>query len=142
MQPGQGAWGTSLWFHYGRSFNQRADWIFFTDVSLSNTKENDREYSFQGEQNLTAGFSYSTATDWNASVAINYRNAESHTRFGGKIPNTGGKWIDFVPSIQYVINEQMNLSIAARVPLKRDLNGSLQFTTKQSFSLSFNYLIK
>lgn len=142
LQPGQGAWGSSLWFHYGHSFNQKADWIFFVDANLSETKENDREYSFEGESNLTTGLNYTSGSDWNSSLAFNYRKADPHTRFGGEIPNTGGRWIDFIPSLQYAISETMNVGISAKIPVSRDLNGSLQFTTKSSFSLTFSYLLK
>ncbi len=142
LQPGQGAWGSSLWFHYGHSFSQKSEWIFNLDANISVTNENDREYSFEGEQSITAGFNYSPASDWSGSMSLSYRKADAHTRFGGELPNTGGKWLDFIPSIQYTVTPEITLSFAARIPVSRDLNPSLQFTTKESYSLTMNYLFK
>jgi len=140
LQPGQGAWGSSLWFHYGHSFSQKSEWVFNLDASISDTNKNDREYSFEGEQSITAGFSYSPESDWSGSASFAYRKADPHTRFGSVFPNTGGKWLDFVPSVQYALTQKVTLSAAARIPVSRDLRGSLQFTTKNSFSLTINYL--
>jgi len=141
LQPGQGAWGTSVWFHYGHAFNQKADWLFFIDANIANNKENDRDYSFEVEWNLTSGISYSSDSKWSGSLSVNYRNADPHSRFGGEIPNTGGNWVDLTPSLQYSLSPETNIGISARIPLSRDLNGSLQFTTKESFSLSITHTL-
>ena len=142
LQPGQGAWGSSIWFHYGHSFNQKSDWLFFIDGNFSNTKTNDREYSFESEKNLVTGFSFSSENNWSTNLSVTYRDADPHTRFASDIPNTGGRWIDFSPSFQYSITPEVNMVVSARIPISRELNGALQFTTKYSLSLSVNYLFK
>mgnify|MGYP002635858942 CR=1 FL=1 len=141
LQPGQGAWGSSFWLHYGHAFNQQADWVYFVDANIAKSGSNDRDYSFEGEWNLTSGINYVSSSNWSSSLAINYRNAQRHTRFGGDIPNTGGEWYDFIPSVTYSVSPTLSVGITARLPIYRDLNDSLQFSTKQSFSLSVTYLI-
>lgn len=139
LQPGQGAWGSSLWFHYGRSFSQQADWVFFLDLNIHHNNANDREYSFENEFSLTSGITYSINSKWSSIFSFTYRKASPHTRLNTEIPNTGGKWLDFIPTLEYTLSPDVNISMSARIPLSRDLNGALQFTTKKSFSLSVNY---
>lgn len=141
LQPGQGAWGSSAWLHYGHSFNQRADRMLFADASISKNGNNVREYSFEGELNLATGVSLTSSSGWNGTLAMSYRIAQPHKRFGSEIPNTGGKWLDFAPSLQYSIFPSTRIGASASIPLSRDLNGSLQFSTKRSLSLSMSYLL-
>lgn len=141
LQPSQGASGSAIWFHYAHAFNQQADWVLFFDSSYASSNNNNRDYSFEDEWNLTTGINISGKNDWHGSLSVNFRKADPHTRFGGKIPNTGGQWIDFIPSVQYSYSESTAISFSARIPISRDLNGTLQFTTKQSFTLSIQHIL-
>jgi len=140
LQPGQGAWGYSLWFHYAHAFNQQADLVYYIDGNYSSVNSNDREYSFEDEWTLTTGLSYSLNAEWSTNWSLNYRDASPHTRFSGEIPNTGGWWLDLSPSISYSLNPESTISLSGTIPLARDLEGTLQFTTKNSFALSYTHL--
>lgn len=139
LQPSQGAWGRSLWFHYGHAFRQKAELVFFSNINYSQVGENDREYSFGSEWNLSAGINYAINEQWYTSSFLNYRDASSHTRFGNNFPNTGGQWLDFSLSAQYSLTPSASIVLSSTFPVSRNLNGALQFTTKRSFTLSLNY---
>ncbi len=139
LQPGQGAWGGSLWFHYAHVFDQKGTWKLSVDSNYAHVGENDREYSFTNEWNLSSGINYSANDQWSGGVSIGYRNADPHTRFGSDFPNTGGSWLDFTGSLQYSFSPSTSIGLSTTVPISRDLNGSLQFTTKRSITLSISH---
>ncbi|MCW9000415.1 MAG: transporter [Kangiellaceae bacterium] len=139
LQPGQGSNGYSFWAHYARSFSQKADWLFFIDGNFQSNEENSRGYSYEQELSIASGVSYSSDANWSARLALTWRKADAHTRASSTLPNTGGEWIDFSPSFSYALNEKHSLGGSVRIPLSRDLEGELQFTTKQLFSVYYAY---
>ncbi|MCZ6894516.1 MAG: hypothetical protein O7H40_10780, partial [Gammaproteobacteria bacterium] len=56
------------------------------------------------------------------------------------IPNTGGEWLDFVPAIQYHFSNNIAGKLSGRIPVWRDLNDALQFTTSYSIAMSISYV--
>ncbi|MDQ7049407.1 MAG: transporter [Enterobacterales bacterium] len=142
LQPGQGAWGESLWLHYGHAFDQAARWQVYIDANYQVNGNNQRDYSFTNEWNLSAGVSYQLSDSWNFKAGVQYRSAVPHTRFGNNIPNTGGQWVNADIAIDYAINPATHLSLSTIQPLYRDLIGALQFTNKNSYTLSLSTLIE
>lgn len=142
MQPGQGAWGGSAWVYWARAYSQAARLKTFVSLSLSETGENDREYSFEGETTLSGGISYASDLGLWVQAAIDLRDADPHTRFGGELPNTGGQWINGSLSVQYSLAPDLAVNAGVVLPIHRDLEGSLQFTTRQQFSLGLVYNIQ
>lgn len=139
MQPSTGAWGTVAWSSYSYAFNQAATLQFTTSVNYTWNEENDRKYSFGDEFNFAFGVSQSIGTWFGYSAAFRYRQARADHRAEAEIPNTGGKWLDFVPAVQFTIMDNLNLSLFGRIPVARNLNGVLQFTTSYSYGLALTY---
>ena len=139
MQPSTGALGKILWGSYSYAFNQAATMQFHTSANYTWNEENDRNYAFGDDFYFALGFSQSIGTRFGYSADLRYRSARADTRLGFKIPNTGGKWLDFIPAIQYAITDSLNVSLSGRIPVARNLNGVLQFTTSYSFALSLTY---
>lgn len=139
MQPGTGALGTIAWATYSYAFNQAATLQFHTSANYSYNDENDRKYMFGNEFNLASGISQSLGTRFSYSALLRYRQTEPDQRAGFELPNTGGKWLDFVPAVRYSITEKFSASLTGRIPVARDLNGALQFTTSYSYALSLSY---
>ena len=139
MQPGQGAWGGNLWIYWARAYSQQARWKTYLALSHSEAGENDREYSFEGETMVSGGFSYASDYGLALQAGIDIRQADAHTRFGGELPNTGGNWVNANVSIQYSLTPSFAVNIGAVEPLYRDLDGSLQFTTRRQFSVGIVY---
>jgi len=142
MQPSTGALGKIFWSSYSYAFNQAATVQFNASANYVSNGANDRDYSFGDEFNLALGISQNLGTKFGYSAAFRYRSTKGDTRFDFVIPNTGGKWVDFVPAIQYSLNDRLTLGLSGRFPVFRDLKGALQFTTSYSMSFSLNYAFK
>lgn len=139
MQPSVGASGEILWTSYSYALNQAATRQINLSANFQQNGENDRQYSFGDEFNLSVGYSQNIGTRFGYSAALRYRSAQSDRRNDFAIPNTGGRWLDFVPSLQFSLNDRMSLGVFGRIPLSRELNGSLQFSTSYSYGLSLSY---
>lgn len=139
MQPGTGAWGGIAWASYSYSFNQSGTLRFHAAANYTHNGENDRKYAFGNEYNLTTGISHVLGERWSYSAALRYRNAGPDERRGFELPNTGGEWLDFVPAVRFGFTDRFGASLSGRLPVKRDLNGSLQFTTSYSWALTVSY---
>jgi hypothetical protein len=140
MQPSTGAYGGVVWAYVARSLNEPATARLYANTTYMNNGKNDREYRFGHETTASIGFSYQTQSAWGFNTELLYRHTIRDKRNGTEIPNTGGQWLDFVPSAQYHLNERAALRISAKIPVARDLNDALQFTTKYAVRLTLTYL--
>jgi hypothetical protein len=139
MQPSTGAYGGILWTSYSYAFNQAATLQFNTSANYTYNGDNDRQYAFGHEFNFAFGLGHSIGTKFSYSAAFRYRTTRPDRRFNFEIPNTGGEWFDFVPAVQYAITDKLNIGLSGRIPVARNLNGALQFTTSYAYSLSVSY---
>ena len=139
MQPSTGARGKIVWASYSYAFNQAATLQFYTSANYTWNEENDRKYAFGDDFNFALGFSQNIGAKFGYSAGLRYRSARADTRLGFEIPNTGGKWLDFIPAVQYAITDSLNVGLSGRIPVARHLNGVLQFTTSYSYALSLTY---
>lgn len=140
LQPSTGAFGTILWAYWARALNESTSSRIYASATYTNNGENDRAYQFGHQTTLTLGSSYQTQTPWGFNLNLFFRAAERDQRNSTDIPNTGGKWLDLVPSAQYHLKETLALSVSARIPVARDLNDELQFTTKYAIRISLAYV--
>jgi hypothetical protein len=140
MQPSSGAFGGILWVYGAHALNESATARLYANATYMNNGTNDREYRFGHETTASIGASYQTQTAWGFNAELLYRHTNRDERNGTQIPNTGGQWLDFVPSAQYHLNEKMALRISAKIPVARDLNDALQFTTKYAARVTLTYL--
>jgi hypothetical protein len=140
MQPGTGAWGGIVWLYAARALNESTSARLYSSVTYTNNGENDREYRFGHETTASIGASYQTQTPWGFNGELFYRHTKRDERIGVAIPNTGGEWLDFVASAQYHLNEKTALRLTAKLPVSRDLNDALQFTTRFATRLTFTYV--
>ncbi len=139
LQPSTGAYAGIIWAYYARALNETAGARFYVSASHTQNGENDRDYQFGHETTLSVGGSYQTQSPWGYNIELLYRHTERDQRNATDIPNTGGEWLDIVPAVQYHINEQMALRVSVKIPLTRDLNDQLQFTTKYAARVTFSY---
>jgi len=139
MQPSVGALGKIVWASYSYAFNQAATVQFNTSANYTRNEENSRKYQFGHEFNFAAGIGHSISPRLGYSVLLRYRTTEADHRSGVEIPNTGGEWLDFIPSVQWSFTENFSAGLSGRLPVWRDLSGALQFTTSYSYALSLAY---
>lgn len=140
LQPSTGAFATIAWAYAARSLNESGSARIYANFSHTNNDDNDRNYQFGHETSASFGASYQTQTPWGFNAELVYRSTERDKRANATIPNTGGEWLDIVPAVQYHVTEKMALRASAKIPLTRDLNDQLQFTTKYAFRLTFSYV--
>jgi hypothetical protein len=139
MQPSTGAFGEILWTSYSYAFNQAATVRLATTASYTFNEENDRKYAFGNEFNFAVSIGQSLGTRFSYSATLRYRTTRADRRLGFPIPNTGGKWLDFVPGVQYAFTDSLKLGLSGRIPVARNLRGALQFTTSYSYAVSLAY---
>jgi hypothetical protein len=140
LQPSTGAHGGIVWLYAARALNESTGARLYGSVSYTNNGDNDRFYQFGHETTATLGASYQTQTPWGFNVELLHRHTERDRRNGVTIPNTGGNWLDVVPSAQYHLTDKFAVKIAAKIPVSRDLNDQLQFTTKYAYRVSMSYM--
>ncbi len=140
LQPSTGAFGGIFWAYAARALNESTSARIYASTSYIVNGENDRDYQFGDETTVSIGSAYQTQSPWGFNAELLYRQASRDERASTTIPNTGGEWLDFIPAVQYHINESMALRLSTKIPLSRDLNDQLQFTTKYSARLTFSYV--
>ncbi len=140
LQPSTGAFAGLLWVYAARALNDSRGARVYTSATYTYNGENDRDYQFGHSTTASLGASYQTQSPWGMNLEVLFRHAERDQRAGVDIPNTGGQWLDLVPAVQYHINESVALRASGKIPLARDLNDQLQFTTKYSVRLTLSWL--
>lgn len=139
MQPGTGAESTLTWAYYARAFSPEANSILFTSLSYTANKTNKDTYRFGDEINFSVGYNYQSSSFWQPGIALNYRKADAHSRGGATVPNTGGRWLDLSPVLQFNISENLAGRISGSIPIRRNLQGALQFTTRSTIGWGLSY---
>jgi len=140
MQPSTGAYGGMVWAYWAKALNDSKGARIYVGASHAQNGDNDRKYEFGQDTTVTLGGNYQTQTPWGFNLELLYRKADRDQRDAVEIPNTGGEWLDIVPAIQYHVTESIALKAAATIPVSRNLNDELQFTTKYAFRLSLSYI--
>ncbi len=140
MQPSTGAFGGILWAYWAKALNDSKSLRIYSNASYTENGENDRDYQFGREITMSVGGAYQTQSPWGFNLELLYRNTERDQRNSVVIPNTGGEWLDAIPTIQYHVSETLALTASAKLPVWRNLNDELQFTTKYAFRLSMSYV--
>ena len=131
MQPGAGAWSFVVWLYGAKSFHASAKTQLFGLVNWSANQQNTRLYKQGNELNVSVGGSYSTDLGLSFTHSFRYRQVAAAQNEGVDIPNTGGVWVDSIPAVQYQLNQSVAFKVDSQIPLLRQLNGALQFTTSQ-----------
>jgi len=135
MQPGSGAHGGVIWGYYGLAFSREAANTIHLSFNASFNQDNGYDYKIGDDMSLGLAWQSLINEDWRASLGLNWRESAADERLGVKLPNTGGAWLDVKPSIQYRVSDNFALRLGYTQPLSRDLNGALQFTTSQAWSI-------
>ncbi|MDH3614106.1 MAG: hypothetical protein OES10_12565 [Gammaproteobacteria bacterium] len=140
LQPSTGAYGGIAWAYAAHAFNDSTSLRLYGMASYTYNDENDRDYQFGHATTVSIGTSYQTQSPWGFNFELAYRHAERDQRNSVDIPNTGGNWLDVIPAVQYHINDTLALKASAKIPVSRDLNDQLQFTTKYAIRISLSYV--
>ncbi len=140
LQPSTGAYGGIVWAYAARALNESGGARVYANLTYTDNGENDRTYRFGNETTASIGAAYQTQSPWGFNAELFYRSTDRDERASTSIPNTGGNWLDLVPAVQYHITDKLAFRASARIPLSRDLNDQLQFTTKYAARLTVSYV--
>jgi hypothetical protein len=140
MQPSTGAFGVVAWTYWSRALTDSKATRIYANASHTENGENDRAYQFGQSTTVSFGGSHQTQTPWGFNLELFYRDADRDQRDSVKIPNTGGKWLDVIPAVQYHLTENLAMRASAQLPIARDLNDQVQFTSKYAYRLSVSYV--
>jgi hypothetical protein len=140
LQPSTGAYGGIAWAYAAHAFNESTSARIYGMLTYTYNGEHDRDYQFGNATTASLGGSYQTDSPWGFNLEFLFRHADRDQRASTDIPNTGGRWLDIIPAVQYHINESLALRASAKIPLTRNLNDQLQFTTKYAFRISLSYV--
>lgn len=143
MQPGTGAWDGVAWSYFSKTFAPASTinlFLFSTfraTGSAERFSEND-SYEFGNELLINLGATNSITSNLSYIGMISYRSTSSDQRNNIKLPNTGGKWINLEPALQYQLTDGLSIKASGKIPIYQYLNG-LQPTTSYTASISLFY---
>ncbi len=148
MQPGTGAWDFVFWGAWSQSLNRaRGLNIFGSATFRLTTTDGDRfqavsdtleGYRFGNELITNLGVGGNISGNLTGSLGLRYRWNDAHKTLGNQAPNSGGKWLNFAPGLNYTLIQSITLRGAGQIPIVRDVEGT-QFTTSYSLSFSIFY---
>lgn len=140
MHPSTGANGGILMAYWAKSLNEAGSKQIYASGSYGSYGANDRNYRFGDEVIASFGSTIRTQGRWSFNLEVSMRDADRDRRNASEISNTGGRWLDLNAGVQYRVNESLGVSFGGSIPIERDLNDQLQFTTKYAARAAVSYV--
>ena len=137
LQPGTGAADGVLWGYFYQGFLPKR-YLLSGIASYRITGTNNLEYRFGNEFVGSFGVNYRINNHLNLSNQIRYRHTAPDKFLKLDIPNTGGKWLYYVPGINVPLGKSLTFRSAVEIPIYRNLKG-VQLTTTYALSFSVFY---
>ncbi len=137
MQSGTGAWDAVGWSYLSRTLRAYDISIFLTN-SYRLTGSADRfnatdEFQFGNELVSELGVTGPLLDKFSYLFKVRYRSTSSDLQNEEKLPNTGGKWLNLNPGLNYQVSDQIGLRLSGNLPVYQHLNGT-QPTTSYTIS--------
>lgn len=133
LQPGSGAWDVIGWFFYSHTFSFRPSGTFSATAVYRYTGTNNNFLNgtttyrfgneFQGFINYTDQFLVGKNL-MSPGLSVNYRNATKDEIGGSLLDNTGGEWVNLIPSINIEIIEDFNFLLKFEIPIYSFVDGT------------------
>ncbi len=133
LQPGSGAWDLILWSTYLQSYDFRPSGTFSGSLIYRHTGTNNNYFNntttyrfgseFQAFLNYADQFVISKALI-DPGIGFKYRQASEDEIGGASLENTGGKWVNLVPSLNIHLSKNLLLISKAEIPLYSYVEGT------------------
>ncbi|MDN3643808.1 hypothetical protein QWY87_13910 [Lutimonas halocynthiae] len=133
LQPGSGAWDLILWSTYLQSFDFRPSGTFSGSLIYRYTGTNNNYFNnnttyrfgseFQAFLNYTDQFLVSK-TLLDPGLGVKYRQTSEDEIGGASLENTGGKWVNLVPSLNIHLSKSLLFISKAEIPLYNYVEGT------------------
>ncbi|MFQ5606836.1 MAG: hypothetical protein ACE5GA_02730 [Candidatus Zixiibacteriota bacterium] len=147
LQPGTGAWDPLLWASASQLLSRSLGLSAFGNVSFRFPSENEdffitntAGFEFGDEFITNLGLGLNPASPLGYTLALRYRWSDNFATNRTPAPNTGGKWLNLAPGVNYSPTTSVTLRGAGQIPIYREVIGT-QFTTSYSFSFSVFYTL-
>lgn len=132
LQPGSNAWDVIYWSVFSKTFNFRPTFNAFTRFIYRQTGINksyfgDSTYEFGDEFQFFLGVSdqfSALKTKIFPGISFKYRNAQEDKVGGVGFDNTGGKWVNMIPSLGINITPNLIYSVKAEIPIHSTVVGT------------------
>lgn len=146
MQPGTGAWDGVLWSYVSTGFSAGSTHSLFISNSYRHTGSNERfsstdNYRFGNELIVNLGFFDQLVDNLSYMLTLRFRSTSSDQLNQNIMPNTGGKWLNIVPDLNYSFSENISVRLSGQIPIYQYLNGTqptTSFALSSSLFISFN----
>ncbi len=147
LQPGSNAWDIIYWSAFTKTFNFRPTFNLFTRFIYRQTGINksyfgDTTYEFGDEFQFFIGASdqfSALKTKIFPGISFKYRNAQQDKVGGVGFDNTGGNWVNVIPSLGINITPNLVYSVKGEIPLRSAVVGT-QLTP--TYRLTTGFLFK
>ena len=148
LQPGSGSWDGVFWSNLSQQLKARPSMTLVGTVTyrLSGTNPSFRanqDYKFGNEFQAIAGISDQLVVGKllvDPSISLRYRKARQDEAGKAEVPNTGGEWVFFSPSIGVRISDKLTYNISGEVPLYANITGT-QLTPTFRFNTGIYYIL-
>lgn len=144
MQPGSGSYDAVFWsyFQQDRLWKSNFSIMNITSYRLSGTNPNyfgSQRYSFGNEFQNSYGVSYRFIGKQNKDVftLFRYRQQGNDLVNGEPFPSSGGKWLHWVPGVNYHLSKNFYFGLSGDVPIYRYVDGAQLATTFKITSAIF-----
>ncbi|MBD3219503.1 MAG: hypothetical protein GF310_14630 [candidate division Zixibacteria bacterium] len=146
MQPGTGSWDGVLWGYAYQGLERSsklglfASTLFRFNGSNARFGPQNQGYKFGNELIFKSGANWSPLSLMDYTLALRYRSVRADKFSGVDVPNSGGKWLDLEPGVNFSLSNALRLRASGRIPVYRELEGT-QLTTSYTLSLTLFYSI-
>lgn len=145
MQPGSGSWDGILWGYASKTFLPATTLNLFLTSSYrlrggyEPFENSDQTFRFGNEWVTKLGGGIQLIEGLKPSLRLKHRYQGKDVIEGSKVNDTGGHWVNVIPGINYQLTNQWAVRVAGELPLYRQLNGGLQYSTRYALKTTLFY---
>ena len=149
LQPGSGAWDLIGWSFYSQTFAFRPSGTFSATAVYRYTGTNNNflngnsTYRFGSEFQMFINYTDQFLVGkilMSPGFSVQYRNADQDEIGGSLLDNTGGEWVNLIPSLNIEIIEDLNFLLKFQIPTYSYVDGT-QLTPTYRITVGLFYSI-
>jgi len=148
LQPGTGAWDGIIWTSALHNLDRHLGLNVFASATYRITSANNSffgdgigGYRFGNELLTSIGIGIRQNSRLDYTAGLRYRSTRVDESLDFPADNSGGKWLNLAPGVNFKLNDVIGLRGSGQIPLWRELRGT-QYTTSYSISFSVFYTLR
>ncbi|MCP4580997.1 MAG: hypothetical protein GY839_05225 [candidate division Zixibacteria bacterium] len=141
MQPGTGSVDAVLWGGVTQRIHPKSPLSLSIDAMYRRNGTNSREYKFGNEFLGYLGAMFFSRSNAHFTAGVKYLTIAEHKRFSEVIvPNTGGRWVYLVGTLDANYSKKLRWEFSIRYPAYQKVNGT-QLSTSYEYSITLLYAL-